>query len=171
MVNNTRRHREIVEILEQEFASLLEGLTLFVESVPPDLLYRNFQAPGSQGPRMLAPSVGEQVLKSAAVLEQTFGGLTANLWDDPFEWTLQETLSNADRIIEYIGEVDATRQRAFACFADDAALLKYVSVPSGKPCTLLSLLLDCLVRASSHKGQAITTLKILSATELPGFII
>jgi hypothetical protein len=171
MVNNTGRHREIVEILEQEFASLLEGLILFVESVPPDLLYRNSQAPDSQGSRMITPTLGEQVLKSAAVLEQTFGGLTANLWDDPFEWTLQETLSNANRIIEYIGEVDATRQRAFACFADDAALLKYVSVPSGKPRTLLSLLLDCLVRASSHQGQAITTFKILSAAGLPGFII
>jgi hypothetical protein len=171
MVNNTGRHREIVEILEQEFASLLEGLILFIESVPPDLLYRTSQAPDSQGSRLTAPTVGEQVLKSAAVLEQTFGGLTANLWDDPFEWTLQETLSNANRIIEYIGEVDATRQRAFACFADDAALLKYVSVPSGKPRTLLSLLLDCLVRASSHQGQAITTFKILSAAGLPGFII
>ena len=171
MVNNTGSHREIVEILEQEFARLLEGLTLFVESVPPDLLYRRSQAPDSQGSRMPAPTVGEQVLRSAAVLEQTFGGLTANLWDDPFEWTLQETLSNADRIIEYVGEVDATRRQAFACFDDDAALLKYVSVPSGKPCTLLSLLLDCLVRASGHQGQAITTLKILSATGLPGFII
>lgn len=171
MVNDTRRHREIVEILEQEFASLLEGLTLFVGSVPPDLLYQNSQAPDSQGPRILVPTVAEQVLKCAAVVEQTCGGLTANLWDDPFEWTLPETLSNADRIIEYIGEVNATRQRAFACFADDAALLKYVSVPSGKPRSLLSLLLDSLVRASSYQGQAITTLKILSAAGLPGFII
>ena len=171
MVNNTSHHREIIEILEQEFASLLEGLTLFVGAVPPDLLYRKFQARNSQGPGMPAPTVGEQVLKSAAVVEQTFGGLTANLWDDPFEWTLQETLSNADRIIEYIGEVDATRQRAFASFADDAALLKYVSVPSGAPCILLSLLLDTMVRASSYKGQAITTLKILSVAGLPGFII
>jgi len=171
MVNSTGRHREIVEILEQEFAGLLGDLTLFVGSVPPDLLYRNSQEPDSQGPRMPAPTVGEQVLKSAAVLEQTFGGLTANLWDDPFEWTLPETLSNADRIVEYIGEVDAARQRAFGSFDDDAALLKYVSVPSGEPRTLLSLLLDCLVRASSHQGQAITTFKILSAAGLPGFII
>ena len=29
---------------------------------------------------------------SAGTIEQTFGGITANLWDDPFEWTLPETL-------------------------------------------------------------------------------
>jgi len=171
MVNNTRPHREIVQVLEQEFASLLEGLISFVGSVPPELLYRDSQLPNSQNPGRPAPTIGEQILKSAAVMEQTFGGLTANLWDDPFEWTLQETLSNADRIVEYIGEVDATRQRAFACIADDAALLKLVSVPSGKPRILLSLLLDTLVRASRYQGQAITTLKILSAAGLPGFII
>jgi hypothetical protein len=90
-----------------------------------------------------------------------FGGLTANLWDDPFEWTLPETLSTSDRIVEYIGEVDAVRQRAFVCFVDDTDLLKYVSVPSGEPRSLFSLLIETLVRASSYQGRAIATLKIL----------
>ena len=70
-------------------------------------------------------------------MEQTCGGLTANLWDDPFEWTLPETLSNADRIIEYLSEVDLARQRAFKSIRDDSALTKYISVPSGEPSSLL----------------------------------
>jgi hypothetical protein len=44
-------------------------------------LYREQPATGD--------SCGEQVLRSAAIVEQSFGGLTANLWDDPFEWTLR----------------------------------------------------------------------------------
>ena len=73
---------------------------------------------------MAADSCGEQVLRSAAIVEQTFGGLTANLWDDPFEWTLPETLSTSAKVIEYLNEVEATRQdptyygdRIFGAFA------------------------------------------------------
>ena len=38
-------------------------------------------------------SCGEYILRSAAAVEQTFGGITTRLWDDPFEWTLPEALS------------------------------------------------------------------------------
>ena len=101
----------------------------------------------------------EQILRSAAVIEQTFGGLTANLWDDPFEWTLPETLSTPQLIIEYLSEVDASRQRAFSSIGDDEELRKYVSVPSGEPKTLIELLLDTLVRASDYRGRAIAAIK------------
>jgi hypothetical protein len=99
-------------------------------------------------------SIGENILRSAAAVEQTCGGLTANLWDDPFEWTLPETLSSADRIVEYLSEVDLARQRAFNSILDDSALTKYVSVPSGEPRLLVSLLLETLVSASDYRGRA-----------------
>jgi hypothetical protein len=101
----------------------------------------------------------EQILRSAAVIEQTFGGLTANLWDDPFEWTLPETLSTPQLIVEYLSEVDSSRQRAFSSIGDDEELCKYVSVPSGEPKTLIELLLDTLVRASDYRGRAIAAIK------------
>lgn len=88
------------------------------------------------------------------MIEQVCGGLTANLWDDPFEWTLPETLSNADRIIEYLSEVDLARQRAFNSILDDSALSKYVSVPSGEPRLLVSLLLETLVRSGDYRARA-----------------
>jgi hypothetical protein len=116
-----------------------------VRSVPRDLLYRNSPA----------ISIGENILRSAAAVEQTCGGLTANLWDDPFEWTLPETLSSADRIVEYLSEVDLARQQAFNSILDDSALTKYVSVPSGEPRLLVSLLLETLVSASDYRGRAV----------------
>ena len=123
--------RQIVQHVEQEFSVLIESLKDLVGSVPP-----------------------EYIVRSAAVVEQTCGGLTSNLWDDPFEWTLPETLSNPDRIVEYLSEVDLARQRAFSSIQDDSALTKYISDPSGER-LLISVLLETLVRACEHKGRAI----------------
>jgi hypothetical protein len=150
--NNLAVQRDVVDLLDREFYALIESLRVLVKSVPNDLLYR----PAS------ALTIGENILKSAGVVEQTFGGLTANLWDDPFEWTLPETLSTTDDIVDYLSEVEKTRARAFSSFANDAALLKYIAVPSGDPCRLLGLLLETLTRASDYRGQAIAMLKMLS---------
>ena len=136
--------RQIVQHLEQEFSGLIESLKDLVRSVPTELLYRHPPA----------VSVGENILRSGAVVEQTCGGLTSNLWDDPFEWTLPETLSNPDRIVEYLSEVDAARQRAFSSIQDDSALTKYISDPSGER-LLISLLLETLVKAAELRGRAV----------------
>ena len=122
--------REIIQQIDAEFASLIKNLKDLARSVPP-----------------------ENLVRSAAVIEQMCGGLTSNLWDDPFEWTLPETLSNADRVVEYLSEVDLARERAFDAM-DDGALTKYVSVPSGESKLLISLLLETLVRASELLGRA-----------------
>jgi hypothetical protein len=146
-------NRDIVNHLDREFAELINRLKELVRSVPSDRLYRNPPA----------VSIGENVLRSAALVEQTFGGLTANLWDDPFEWTLPETLSNAELIIEYLSEVDQTRQRAFNSILDDGSLTKYISTPSGEPRLLVSLLLETLVAASDYRGRAVAILSLLSS--------
>ena len=134
--------RQIVQQLDREFAALIDSLKDLVQSVPTELLYRHPPA----------VSIGETILRSAALVEQTCGGLTSNLWDDPFEWTLPETLSNPDRIVEYLSEVDLARQRAFSSIQDDSALTKLISDPSGER-LLISLLLETLVRAAEHKGR------------------
>ena len=122
--------REIVQEINQAFAALIVSLKDLARSVTP-----------------------ENLIRSAAAIEQMCGGLTANLWDDPFEWTLPETLSNSDRVIAYLDEVDLARQRAFSAI-DDAALAKFVSVPSGESRLLISLLLETLVKASEFLGRA-----------------
>ena len=136
--------RQIVQHLEQEFSELIKSLKDLVRSVPTELLYRHPPA----------VSVGENILRSAAVVEQTCGGLTSNLWDDPFEWTLPETLSNPDLVVEYLSEVDAARQRAFDSIQDDSSLTKFISDPSGER-LLISLLLDTVVKAAEFRGRAL----------------
>jgi hypothetical protein len=123
--------RQVVEQFDQKFAILIASLKDLASSVQPDLL-----------------------LRSAAVIEQTCGGLTANLWDDPFEWTLPETLSNPERIVEYLAEVDLARQRAFNSIRDDTELTKYISAPTGEQ-LLVNLLLDTLVKAGEYRGRAV----------------
>lgn len=123
--------REIIQQIDQAFAVLIVRLKDLALSVPP-----------------------ENLVRSAATIEQMCGGLTANLWDDPFEWTLPETLSNSDRVIEYLDEVDMARQRAFNSM-DDGALTKFISTPSGES-RLMSLLLETLVKASEFRGRATT---------------
>ena len=153
--------RAVVNFLDREFVSFNESLYALTRSVPADLLYR--QPPSH--------TIGENILRSAGAIEQTFGGITANLWDDPFEWTLPETLSSPDLILEYLSEVETTRLRAFSSFVNDDALLKYIAVPSGKPCSILELLLQTINRACDYRGRAAATLKLLSDVHTPGFII
>jgi hypothetical protein len=145
----------VVNALDRAFADLIVSLQEIVRLVDPALLYR----PAAGG------SVGEQVLRSAAAIEQTFGGLTANLWDDPFEWTLPETLSTPALIIEYLSEVDASRERVFNAIDDDAALSKYVSVPSGESRPLIDPLIETLVRASDYRGRAVSHQKAQEGTK------
>jgi hypothetical protein len=55
-----------------------------------------------------------------------------------------------------LSEVDRVRQRAFNAIADDRALTRYISVPSGESRLLISLLLETLVKASDLRGRAAT---------------
>src|SRR2546423_10942755 len=108
-------------------------------------------------------SVGEQVLKSARIVEQTFGGITASLWDDPFEWTLPENLTTWDKLLAYLGEVEDARRRGFELFQSDEDLLKTIMTPSGST-QVISLLLDTLVRAGHHHLNAEECYKKIKAS-------
>lgn len=143
--------RTVIETFDKEFARLYVRFCRLIDATAFETLYVNpLPGPESGG----IPSVGELVLRSAGVVEQTFGGLTSNLWDDPFEWTLPETLSTKDLIREYLAEVEDTRKRAFVRFLNDGNLLKLIAVPDGDPTPLVGLLLDTLARASDYQGRA-----------------
>ena len=146
MTKNTER--EIVQHLDQAFAGVIASLKDLARSA----------------------TLNQNLLRSAAVIEQMCGGLVSNLWDDPFEWTLPETLSNPERVIEYLSEVDLARARAFHSIRDDGALIKYISTPTGER-QLVSLLLDTLIKAGDYRGRAVATIKILSSEGAPRFII
>ena len=105
------------------------------------------------------------------MVEQTFGGVTANLWDDPFEWTLPEHLSTPTKVREHLAEVESLRARAFTSFVDDSCLVQHIATPSHDTQSLLNLLLTTLLRATSYQAQAQLVLKTLSRNGVPGFII
>lgn len=166
----TSGKHEIVDSLDREFARLHSRSCTIIESTPVDILYATAE-PGRDPGDNPASSVGESVLRSAARIEQTFGGITANLWDDPFEWTLPEYLSTPAKVIGHLEEVEATRSTAFSSFADDSCLLKRVATPAAETQPLIELLLETLVRATYFQSEAVVTLKILSGISAPGFII
>ena len=125
-----------------EFLRLNSEWRELLRALEPQTIY---QQPVSGG-----RSCGEQVVRSARVVEQTFGGITANLWDDPFEWTLPENLTTPEKVLSYLDEVEATRKRGFELIKTDADLMKDIMTPHGTM-QLASLLLDTLVRARHHQ--------------------
>ena len=136
---------DLISWFDREFARLEQAWRELIQATSDNLLY---QKDGQRD-----SSVGEQVLQSARIVEQTFGGITANLWDDPFEWTLPETLTTSPKLLAYLDEVKDARRRGFELFQSDTDLLKTIMTPAG-PTQVISLLLDTLVRAGHHHLNA-----------------
>jgi hypothetical protein len=163
---------KFISTLDAQFASLHARSCAFVRVLPAEFLYRQprMAATGETSANVGASPVyscGEHLLRSAACVEQTFGGVTANLWDDPFEWTLPETLSTPALVAEYLEEVEATRRRGLALVETDDELLKEIAVPSGEMRALFVLLNETLVRAAHHQGRAFATFRLFSNARLP----
>jgi hypothetical protein len=152
---------KFIEGFDLQFAQLHGDAHKLIQAISPELLYHR---PAGKSNSLALHSCGECVLRSGAIVEQTFGGITTNLWDDPFEWTLPETLSTRDKVAGYLDEVEATRKQGFQLFKTDQDLLKEIMAPSG-PTQLLPLLLDTLARAAHHQGRARATLEILQAAK------
>ncbi|HEV2883148.1 MAG TPA: hypothetical protein VGX24_17900 [Pyrinomonadaceae bacterium] len=156
---------QLLSTLDAQFAALHARSVALVRIVPAEKLYWQPRAAVAGAPPVY--SCGEHVLRSAACVEQTFGGITSNLWDDPFEWTLPETLATPALVAEYLGEVEATRRRGFALFETDADLSKEIAVPPGEMQTLFALLSATLARAAHHQGRAYATFRLFSDERLP----
>jgi len=159
---------EIVPSFDREFMRVHSRSRSIIERVPAELLYAGGEKASSQRQSV---SVGESVLRAAAAIEQTFGGITANLWDDPFEWTLPEYLTTQGKVLDHLEDVESTRRRAFSSFTEDSCLLKRVATPSNESQPLIELLLETLVRATFYQSQAAVVLKNLSGISTAGFII
>src|SRR5260370_13650860 len=114
---------KFIEGLDLQFTRLHRDAHQLIDAIAPELLYHQ---PHGKSNSLPLHSCGEHILRSAAVVEQTFGGITTNLWDDPFEWTLPETLPTPDKVAGYLDEVDATRKRGFLLFKGDEDLLKEI---------------------------------------------
>jgi hypothetical protein len=158
--------RLVIVSFDKEFARLHQRSRDLIWAAPFEIFYQDRPLKKT---KTSPHSIGEYLLRSNGIIEQTFGGITSSLWDDPFEWTLPETLSTPERVSEYLHEVEETRKRAFRSFSSDVDLLKEISVSSGEIQTLFSLLLETLTRASDYQGRAIALLTVLSNERLTGF--
>ena len=115
---------------------------------------------------MVMFSCGEYILRSAAAVEQTSGGITTRLWDDPFEWTLPEELSTRDKVLNYLGEVETSRRSAFQFLKSDDDLNKEIPAPSARR-PIFDLLLETLCRGEHFQGRAFAVFQMHSDRKLP----
>src|SRR6187551_2424100 len=116
----------LLESFNRRFADIDRRSRELLEKLSVVQIYRK---PREIEHSMAAFSCGEFLLRSAAVVEQTFGGITTRLWDDPFEWTLPEKLSSPELVAGYLDEVEATRSSAFKFFKSDDDLRKQIPAP------------------------------------------
>lgn len=137
--------RIVIESFIHKFESLDTRTRELLAATPDDVLYRPISVEG----KMAAVSIASSILRSAAMVEKTFGGISTRLWDDPFEWTLPEKLNDRKLILEYLDEVTATRRYGFEYFRDDADLTKQIPAPETLK-TLHDILNDTLLSADSH---------------------
>lgn len=148
---------------ENRFVALNERSVELLRLIEESDLYRK---PRELDRTMVMFSCGEYVLRSAAAVEQSCGGITTRLWDDPFEWTLPEELSTPDRIMDYLAEVESTRQSAFQFLKSDDDLKKEIPAPSTlRP--IFDLLLETLARAEHYQGRAFAVFQMHSDKKLP----
>src|SRR5436190_21496563 len=127
---------------------------------------RLFEKPGDRSTAFTPFSCGEYTLRSAAMVEKAFGGITTRLWDDPFEWTLPEKLSDKDKILTYLNEVEATRKKGFAFFTSDNDLKRRIPAPE-KLRTIIDILLETVGLAEHFQGRAFAIFQMLSDDALP----
>ena len=151
--------KTLIEIFDAHFREIHERSCEFVALIPDERLFW-------KPPAVESYSCGEYLLRSAAAVEQTFGGITTRLWDDPFEWTLPEELATTGKIIEYLEEVEATRKKGFAYFTSDGDLAKEIPAPE-RLTPIFQLLLETISRAGHFQGRAFAVFQMFSSVKLP----
>jgi hypothetical protein len=137
-----------IKMFDRSYLDLHERTGRIINDVPEGSLFR--RPVGNSA----AYSGGELILRSAGRVEQTFGGITTRLWDDPFEWALPEELSTRAKILAYLDDVEATRRRGFLLFESDADLSRELPAPV-KMKSLFEILLETLAAAENMQGRAV----------------
>lgn len=151
------------EIFDCQFALINARSVDLLKLIPDEKL---FWKPREMSNAYTMFSCGEYVLRSAGAVEQTFGGITTRLWDDPFEWTLPEELSTADLMLGYLAEVEQTRRQGFSLLKSDEDLRKEMPAPE-KLKTIFQILLETIARAEHFQGRAFAVFQMFSDAKLP----
>lgn len=115
--------RKKIEDFEREFATLHKNALELLDAFPEDRLFSKTVLNDE------TISFGVELIRSAAEVEKAFGGITTRLWDDPFEWTLPEELSDKSAIKNYLEEVKSARLNGFKFLKNDDDLNKLIPAP------------------------------------------
>ena len=153
----------LLDSFERRFLVLHDHSRALISRVSEDDLFRKPRHPHNS---MAIFSVGEYILRSGAAVEQTFGGITTRLWDDPFEWTLPEKLSTTELVLGYLEEVEQTRSSGFEFFTTDEDLTKQIPAPESLR-SIHELLLETIARAEHFQGRAFALFQVMSDGKLP----
>ena len=153
----------LLDAFDRTFATVSARSRAILDLTPNELLY---QYPRELPNTFAMFTIGEYVLRSAAAVEQTFGGITTRLWDDPFEWALPEKLHSVELIREYLDEVDTTRREGIAFIATDESLSKSIPAPV-KILPISQVLIDALSRSEHYLGRAYAVFQMISDEKLP----
>lgn len=157
--------RVILDAFDQNFGKLHLRSCKLLECTPDASLFV-FPAGASSGCQSPL-SIGENLLRSAGIVEQAFGGITASLWDDPFEWTLPEHLNTANKITAYLNEVESSRQKGFGYIISDDELTRLIATPQGMQ-PIIEVLLTATTRAASFQGKAFAAFYSFTGKKPPG---
>ena len=155
--------RALIGSIEKEFDALEDRLCSLIEHTFDEML---FWKPVPDEKTLIELSIGGCVIRSAAMIEQVFLGITRRLWDDPFEWTLRESLPNREYLRGYINEVKKVTKEAFAHLKTED-LPKRIYLPDGNPTTIGKLLLRTILHAVHHRGQLYAYVHLFSEEKLP----
>jgi len=150
--------RILIEALDLQFVDINRRQRELLDKTPKDKL---FWTPIATADSLILTSVGGAILRSGAMIEQAFLGLTRRLWDDPFEWTLPEKLSTKDAVAEYLGEVVAARTTGLTFLVSDADLTRQVPAPE-KLKTILAVLVESIARSENCLGRGETVYRLIS---------
>jgi len=115
---------------------------------------------------MVPFSCGEFIVRSAAMVERTFGGITTRLWDDPFEWTLPEKLSTVTAVSQYLNEVAEIRVHGLAFFLSDADLAREIPAPENQR-SLGEILLETTAFSEHYLGRAFAVYQMITSITPP----
>ncbi len=153
----------VLSAFDREFRTLDARSRELLNQIADDQL---FAKPREIANSMAPFSCGEYILRSAAMVEKTFGGITTRLWDDPFEWTLPEKLSGVSSILLYLDEVENTRRKGFSFFTADSDLQREIPAPERlRP--IIDILLETLTLAAHFQGRAFAVFQMISDKKLP----
>jgi hypothetical protein len=155
--------KTMLDVLDERFAEVHSRSVSLIQTLDDRDLFRK---PPELANSMTIFSSGEYILRSAATVEQTAGGIMTRLWDDPFEWTLPEKLSTVDLVIEHLHEVENTRQRAFSFIDSDEVLVRQIQAPDNLR-TIFDVLLRSLSHAENYQGRAFAISQMMSDAKLP----